>query len=170
VFLRRVLERETERAAEHYNGNAAVNTPLWSLANGDIPAATVGLACPPDVAFGPLVGNADNAKVVVGSTWGPILNIGTCAVGPGAVAFSLRPTCVNGPTLTMPGGCPGELLILGVVFASMVVAHGGVTCNIPNQPVPASALGLSWACQGFVRTATGSELSSVIYGVVDVCF
>jgi hypothetical protein len=154
----------------HYNGNTGVNTPLWDLTNGDVPPVFVGAACPPAAAFGPLVGNADNAKAVVGSTWGPILNIGTCATGVGAAIIRLRTNCINGPTVTLPG-CTGELLIAGTLIATLNVPHNGIICNVPNQPIPTSAVGAPWAVQAQVRGSSGGvELSSTIYGVVDVCF
>ena len=40
-------------------------------------AATVAGAPPAPTPFGPIVGNLDNAKCVVGDTWGPILLIGS---------------------------------------------------------------------------------------------
>ena len=159
----------------HYNGSTGINTPLWNLANGDVPAAVVAAACPLPVAFGPLVGNADNAKAVAGQSWGPILNIGTCASGSGNAVIRLRTACVNGPSVTLPGGCLSKVLIAGTLLGSLVVPHNGVTCNVPNQLIPTSAVGSAWAAQATVNggSATGvvaSELSSVIYGVVDVCF
>jgi len=159
----------------HYNGNAGINTPLWSTINGDVPAVVVAAACPAPVAFGPLIGNADNAKAVVGQMWGPILDIGTCASGPGNAVIRLRPSCINGPSVTLPGGCVSEVLINGPLLASLVVGHNGVFCNVPNQSIPTSAIGLSWAAQATVSGAnsagtTALELSSVLYGVVDICF
>jgi hypothetical protein len=155
----------------HYNGNTGANTPLWSVANGDVPAAFVGAACPAAAAFGPLVGNADNAKAVAGQTWGPILNIGTCATGPGVAIVRLRTSCINGPSLTFPGPCTGEVLIGGTSLTTINVVHGGATANVPNMPIPTSAVGAAWAAQALVRGMSGGvELSSAIYGVVDVCF
>jgi hypothetical protein len=154
----------------HYNGNAAVNTPLWSLVNGDIPAAFVGAAPPLAAPFGPVIGNADNAKCVGGNTWGPILNIGTCVTGPGVAIIKLRTTCINGPTIALPG-CLGEILISGNLVGTITANHLGVFCNVPNQPVPLTAVGASWSAQATVRgTSGGLELSSAIYGLIDVCF
>jgi hypothetical protein len=155
----------------HYNGNTGVNTPLWNVANGDVPAVVTGAACPAPAIFGPLVGNLDNAKAVVGQPWGPILDIGTCATGIGAGVVYMRTSCINGPSVALPGGCPGELLITGNQLAVLQVPHNGVILNVPNMPIPTSALGLPWAMQALVRgTSGGAELSSVLYGVVDVCF
>jgi len=154
----------------HYNGNLGINTPQWSLANGDVPAVTVALAPPAPLVFGPLVGNLDNAKAVGGQTWGPILNIGTCATGPGAGIVYLRSTVLNGPNTTF-GLCTSEILMGGPVIAQLQVPHGGATLNVPNQAVPLAAVGSPWVCQVLVRGTTfGTELSSALYGVVDVCF
>jgi len=156
----------------HYNGNTGVNTPLWDLANGDVPLVVVAAAPPAPVAFGPLVGNADNAKAVAGQSWGPILNIGTCSVGPGLAVIRLRPTAFNGPSMVLPGGCISEVLQTGTLLGLINAPHAGVTCNVPNQLIPTSAVGSSWSAQATVRAPApgGMELSSVIYGVVDVCF
>ena len=156
----------------HYNGNTGVNTPLWSGVNGDVPAVVVAAAVPPAGVFGPLVGNADNAKAVVGQMWGPLLNIGTCAVGAGVAIVRLRPTAINGPNVVLPGGCIGEVLHGGTLLGTINAPHGGVVCNVPNQPIPTSAIGMPWAAQATLRGAApgGTELSSVIYGIVDICF
>ena len=158
----------------HYNGNLGINTPLWDLTNGDVPAAVVAAAPPAAAVFGPVTGNADNAKAVVGQQWGPILNIGTCATGPGAVILRLRTAPINGPSTTLPG-CVSEILIGGTQLGQVTAPHNGVICNIPNQLIPASALGSSWAAQATVRGATTAgtaaiELSSALYGVVGLGF
>lgn len=155
----------------HYNGNLGINTPQWSLLNGDVPPATVAGLPPAPVVFGPLVGNLDNAKAVGGQTWGPILNIGTCATGAGAGIVFLRSTVVNGPNTTF-GVCTSEILMAGPIIAQLQVPHAGGTLNIPNQAVPLAAVGSPWVCQVLVRgsVVVGTELSSALYGVVDVCF
>ena len=159
----------------HYNGNAGINTPLWDLANGDVPPAVVALVPPLPAVFGPTVGNADNAKAVINQPWGPILNIGTCAGGPGAAIIRLRSTPINGPNVTLLGPCLSQVLIGGVQFGQIVTAHNGVICNVPNQLVPPGALGSTWAAQAVVRGASTAgtaaiELSSTIYGVVGLGF
>jgi len=159
----------------HYNGNAGINTPLWDLTNGDVPAAVVALAPPLPAVFGPTVGNADNAKAVINQTWGPILNIGTCAGGPGAAIIRLRAAPISGPTVTLLGPCISQVLIGGVQLGQIVAAHNGIICNVPNQLVPPGALGSTWAAQAVVRGANSAgvpaiELSSTIYGVVGLAF
>jgi hypothetical protein len=153
----------------HYNGNAGINSALWSLTNGDVPAATVAGAPPAPTVFGPLVGNADNAKCVVGDSWGPILVNTGCGIGPGIAIIRLKTTAFNGPTVALPG-CTSELLITGNALGSITVNHTGGPINVPNQPIPASALGASWAAQATRRSSGGLKLSSTIYGVVDACF
>ena len=154
----------------HYNGNLGINTPLWSTVIGDLPAATVAGAPPAPTVFGPIIGNPDNAKAVGGQSWGPILNIGTCVTGIGAGIVYLRSTVVNGPNTTF-GICTSEILMGGPILAQLQVAHNGVILNVPPQPVPAAAIGSSWVSQALVRGAvSGAELSSAIYGTVDVCF
>ena len=155
----------------HYNG-AGVNIPTWDLANGDVPAAVVGPSCPPDTVFGPTTGNADNAKAVGGQTWGPILNLGGCITTPGFAVIRLRRLCANGATLTLPGGCPGQILQASPLVGSFNANHNGVFCNVPNQTVPLAAIGSQWSVQATVREfgTVRAELSSVIYGVVDACF
>jgi hypothetical protein len=166
------LEPLTPRATiGHYNGNLGINTPVWNLANGDIPAPVTGAACPAPAIFGPLVGNLDNAKTVGGQLWGPILDIGTCTGGTGAGVVYMRTGCINGPTLTLTGGCMSELLITGGSLAVLQVPHNGVILNIPNQLIPLTAIGAPWAAQVLVRGMSGgAELSTVLYGVVDACF
>jgi hypothetical protein len=166
------LEPLTPRATiGHYNGNLGINTPVWNVTNGDVPAAVTGAACPAPAIFGPLVGNPDNAKTVGGQTWGPILDIGTCTAGIGAGVVYMRTGCFNGPTLTLTGGCMSELLITGGSLAVLQVPHNGVILNIPNQLIPLSAIGAPWAAQVLVRGTSGTaELSTVLYGVVDACF
>jgi hypothetical protein len=159
----------------HYNGNLGINTPLWDLTNGDVPAAVVAAAPPAPVVFGAIFGNLDNAKAVVGQQWGPILNIGTCAGGPGAVVVRMRTTCINGPNTTLLGGCVSEILNGGALLGLINAPHNGVISNIPNQLIPAAALGSSWAAQALVRGATTAgtpaiELSSALYGVVGLGF
>lgn len=155
----------------HYNGNAGINTAQWSLVNGDVPAPVVAGVPPAPTVFGPLVGNADNAKAVGGQTWGPILNIGTCATGAGAGIVYLRSTAINGPNTTF-GVCTSEVLMGGPIIAQLTVPHGGAFLNVPNQPVPLAAVGSPWVCQVLVRgsVVVGTELSTALYGVVDVCF
>jgi hypothetical protein len=154
----------------HYNGNTGVNLLQWDLTNGDVPAATVAGAPPAPTVFGPLVGNADNAKCVVGDTWGPILvNTGICGVGPGVAVVRLKTTVFNGPTITPPG-CTSEILITGNTLGSLTVNHSGGSINIPNQTIPTSALGAPWAAQVTQRGPGGYKLSSALYGVVDACF
>ena len=153
----------------HYNGNTGINIRLWDLGNGDIPAATVAGAPPAPTVFGPLVGNADNAKCVVGSTWGPILSVGGCGIGPGDAIIRLKTTVFNGPSLALPG-CAGELLITGTALGSVTASHAGGAINVPNQPIPAAALGAPWAAQAIVRGPGGLQLTSALYGVVDTCF
>ena len=159
----------------HYNGNAGINTPLWDLTNGDVPAAVIAAAPPAPGVFGPTVGNADNAKAVVGQQWGPILNIGTCAAGPGAAVIRLRSASISGPNVTLLGGCVSQVLIGGVQFGQITAPHNGVFCNVPNQLVPPGALGSTWAAQAVVRGANSAgvgaiELSSALYGVVGLAF
>ncbi|MEQ1892163.1 MAG: hypothetical protein ABL998_06445 [Planctomycetota bacterium] len=155
----------------HFNGNGT-NVPLWDITNGDVPLVVTGLSCPAPAVFGPTTGNPDNAKAVGGQTWGPILNLGPCVTGPGNALVRMRPSCAFGPTVTLPGGCSGQILQAGVLLGTIVAQHNGLVCNVPNQPVPLAAVGLSWSAQatlgefGTVRR----ELSSVIYGTVDVCF
>ena len=154
----------------HYNGNLGINTPQWSLANGDVPLATIAAAPPAALAFGPLVGNIDNAKAVGGQSWGPILNIGTCVTGLGAGIVYLRTTAINGPNSTF-GPCTSEILMGGPILAQLTVPHNGSILDIPSQPVPLAAVGSSWVAQVAVRgSVAGIELSSALYGVVDVCF
>jgi len=160
----------------HYNGNLGINTPLWDLTNGDVPAAVVAAAPPAPAVFGPAFGNLDNAKAVVGQQWGPILDIGTCAGGPfGGVVVRMRATCINGPNATLLGPCVSEILNGGTQLGQINATHNGVISNIPNQLIPASALGVSWAAQALVRgqTTAGTaalELSSALYGVVGLAF
>lgn len=159
----------------HYNGNLGINTPLWDLTNGDLPAAVVAAAPPAAAVFGPVFGNLDNAKAVVGQMWGPILNIGTCAQGPGAVVVRMRATCINGPNTTLLGPCVSEILTGGAQLGQITAPHNGVFSNIPNQLIPASTLGTSWAAQALVRGQTSAgtgamELSSALYGVVGLAF
>jgi len=156
----------------HYNGATGINIPQWDLTNGDVPLVVVAPGCPAPTIFGPTTGNADNAKAVGGQTWGPILNLGPCVTGPGVALVRLRPSCINGPSGTLPGGCPGQLLIAGAQIGSLTAQHNGVTCNVPNQAVPLAAIGASWAAQATISEfgTIRRELSTVIYGVVDACF
>ena len=131
-----------------------------------------GASCPAATIFGPPFGNLDNAKAVALNSWGPILNLGPCVTGPGNALVRLRPSCAFGPTFALPGGCNGQVLQAGALLGTIIAQHNGVVCNVPNQAVPLTAVGLSWSAQatlgefGTVRR----ELSSVIYGIVDVCF
>jgi len=153
----------------HYNGNTGINIRLWDLSNGDIPAATVAGVPPAPTVFGPLVGNADNAKCVVGNSWGPILSVGGCGIGPGDAVIRLKTTVFNGPIVALPG-CAGELLTTGNTLGSVIATHAGGAINVPNQSIPAAALGAPWAAQATVRGPGGLQLTSAIYGVVDACF
>ncbi len=47
-----------------------------------------------------------------------------------------------------------------------------MTSNIPNQLVPnaPSLLGVSWAAQATVTGGGFTDLSSALYGVIDMCF
>ena len=159
----------------HYNGNLGINTPLWDMSNGDVPAAVVAAAPPAPVVFGPIVGNAFNAKAVAGQMWGPTLNIGTCAGGPGAAVIRLRTTAINGPSVTLLGGCISEVLIGGTALGQITAPHNGIICNVPGQLIPPGAVGSSWAAQAVVRGASTAgtaaiELSSTIYGIADIAF
>ena len=157
----------------HYNGAAGVNVPQWDLTNGDVPVAVVSPSCPTPAPFGPTTGNADNAKAVASQQWGPILNLGTCVTGPGVAVIRMRPTCVNGTTITLPGGCgSGQILQAGTLLATLNAPHNGVVCNVPNQAVPASAVGFAWTAQATIREfgTVRAELSSLLYGVVDIAF
>lgn len=156
----------------HYNGAAGTNIPLWDLTNGDVPLVVVAPGCPAPTIFGPTTGNADNAKAVGGQQWGPILNLGPCVTGPGIAQIRLRLSCANGPTFTLPGGCPGQILQAGTLIGTLNVQHNGVTCNVTNQTVPLSAIGAPWSAQANIGEfgTVRRELSSVIYGVVDTCF
>lgn len=155
----------------HYNG-LGVNVPSWDLTNGDVPAVVTGLSCPTPTIFGPTTGNADNAKAVGGQSWGPILNLGTCVTNPGIAVIRLKRLCANGASLTLPGGCPGQILQAGPTVATLNANHNGVICNVPNQPVPLAAIGAQWSVQAVVREfgTVRAELSTVLYGVVDTCF
>ena len=156
----------------HYNGATGVNLPLWDLSNGDVPAVVVNPTCPTPAPFGPTTGNTDNAKAVASQQWGPILNLGTCVTGPGNAFIRLRPTCVNGTTLTLPGGCLGQVLQAGALLGMITAPHNGVTCNVPNQAIPTSAVGFAWTAQASVREfgTVRTELSSLLFGVVDIAF
>lgn len=168
------VEPFTPRATiAHFNGNGT-NVPLWDLTNGDVPLVVTGPTCPLPATFGPtttVIGN-DNAKAVGGQLWGPILNLGPCVTGPGNAVIRLRPNCAFGPTLTLPGGCSGQILQSGTLLGSIIDQHNGLQCNVTNQAVPLAAVGLSWSAQATIREfgTVRTELSSVIYGVVDVCF
>ncbi|MEQ1892578.1 MAG: hypothetical protein ABL998_08565 [Planctomycetota bacterium] len=155
----------------HYNGNLGINTPQWSLINGDIPAAVVAAAPPAPIVFGPLVSVGANAKAVGGQNWGPVLNIGTCAASPGVGIVYLRTTPINGPNMTI-GICTSEILMGGPTLAQLPVPFAGTTLLVPPQPVPLAAIGSNWVSQVLVRggTVSGAELSTAIYGTVDVCF
>lgn len=157
----------------HYDGNGT-NVPLWDLTNGDVPLVVTGPICPLPTTFGPTttVAGNDNAKAVGGQFWGPILNLGTCVTGPGNALIRLRPSCAFGPTVTLPGGCLGQILQAGTLLGTIIAQHNGVQCNVPNQAVPLAAVGLSWSAQATIGEfgTVRRELSSVIYGTVDVCF
>jgi len=155
----------------HYNGSG-VNIPAWDLVNGDVPAVVLGPTCPVPTPFGPTTGNADNAKAVGGQPWGPILNLGGCITTPGFAVIRLRRLCLNGATLTLPGGCLGQILQSGTLLGTVNANHNGFTCNVPNQLVPLAAIGSAWSVQATVREfgVVNAELSTVLYGVVDACF
>jgi len=156
----------------HYNGATGINIPLWDLTNGDVPLVVVAPGCPAPAIFGPTTGNADNAKAVGGQFWGPILNLGTCVTGPGIAQVRLRLACANGASVTLPGGCPGQILQAGTLLGTLNTQHNGVFCNFTNQAVPISAIGAPWSAQATIGEfgTVRRELSSVIYGVVDTCF
>lgn len=155
----------------HYNGNTGINTAQWSLVNGDTPAPTVAPLPPAPITFGPLIGNADNAKAVAGQSWGPLLNLGVCVTTPGVGIVFLRTTVVNGPNWTF-GLCTSEILMAGTVLAQLQVPHNGVLLDVPSQPVPTAAIGNAWVSQVLLRGSgvVGAEFSSALYGVVDSCF
>ena len=156
----------------HYDGATGVNVPLWDVTNGDVPAVVVAPTCPAATAFGPTTGNADNAKVVGGQQWGPILNLGVCVTNPGFAVIRLRVACANGPTLTLPGGCHAQILQQGILLGTIQAPHNGLVCNVPNQSVPLSAIGANWSAQATIHEGgtVVTELSSVIYGTVDATF
>ena len=155
----------------HYNG-LGINVPSWDLTNLDVPLVVVGPTCPTPTVFGPTGPTAANAKAVGNQSWGPILNLGTCITTPGFALIRLRRLCANGASVTLPGGCLGQILQSGPLSATITANHNGVICNVPPQAVPLAAIGASWSAQATVREfgTTRAELSSVLYGVVDACF
>jgi len=155
----------------HYNGNLGINTAQWSLANGDVPPITVAGAPPAPITFGPLVSVGANAKAVGGQNWGPVLNVGSCAGNPGVGIVYLRTTAINGPNTTI-GICTSEILMGGPILAQLQVPYAGPTLIVPPQPVPLAAVGSNWVSQVLMRGSpvAGAELSTAIYGTVDVCF